>query len=180
MTTDTQENPLTDFSGCHVGITRNFTKLGELPALVAQPDKAEQVRQTAAELRQFFRDVVLQHHTDEEKELFAAVKAVLRQHLDQGMLASGYIGRLTEEHRHLEGLWAYIEPDIKRLEKGKPVELKLDAIQQLSADYLAHANFEEQYFLPLAEQLLSVNDMAALGMSLHMRHLDDHTNTCYI
>jgi hypothetical protein len=38
--------------------------------------------------------------------------------------------------------------------------------------YLVHANFEEQWFLPLAERILGRdgNHMAALGMALHLRH----------
>ena len=40
------------------------------------------------------------------------------------------------------------------------------------AQYQAHARFEEQEFLPLSEKILSRNGdhMAALGLSLHMRH----------
>lgn len=38
--------------------------------------------------------------------------------------------------------------------------------------YKAHANSEETVFLPLAEKILgrNSNHMAALGLSLHMRH----------
>jgi hypothetical protein len=38
--------------------------------------------------------------------------------------------------------------------------------------YNAHANYEETEFLPLAETILgrNANHMAALGLSLHMRH----------
>jgi hypothetical protein len=38
--------------------------------------------------------------------------------------------------------------------------------------YRAHAQYEESEFLPLSQTILSRNSnhMAALGMSLHMRH----------
>lgn len=180
MTTEKPSDPLTDFSGCHVGITRNFSRLGELPGFLQQAPSSAELSQLAAELRRFFHDVVLQHHADEEKELFSAVKGVLGEHLDKAMLASGYIGRLTEEHRHLEKLWQIIEPELKQLEKGKPVTLNAAAMRQLSEDYLAHASFEEQYFLPLAEELLSENELSALGMSLHMRHQEHNAIKRYI
>jgi len=40
------------------------------------------------------------------------------------------------------------------------------------ARYSAHAEAEERVFLPLAEKILgrNSNHMAALGLSLHMRH----------
>jgi hypothetical protein len=39
--------------------------------------------------------------------------------------------------------------------------------------YQAHAQLEEQAFLPLAQTVLgrNGNHMAALGLSLHMRHV---------
>ena len=39
--------------------------------------------------------------------------------------------------------------------------------------YQAHAQLEEQAFLPLAQTILGRNDnhMAALGLTLHMRHV---------
>ena len=38
--------------------------------------------------------------------------------------------------------------------------------------YASHASYEEQEFLPLAQEILgrSSSDMAALGISLHLRH----------
>jgi hypothetical protein len=39
--------------------------------------------------------------------------------------------------------------------------------------YLAHARLEEDVFLPLSQTILgrNSNHMAALGMSMHMRHV---------
>ena len=44
---------------------------------------------------------------------------------------------------------------------------------ELVASYRGHASYEEAVFLPLSQQILSrnANHMAALGMSLHMRHV---------
>jgi hypothetical protein len=43
----------------------------------------------------------------------------------------------------------------------------------LISRYKAHAGLEETVFLPLAEKILgrNSNHMAALGLSLHMRHV---------
>ena len=47
-----------------------------------------------------------------------------------------------------------------------------DAVRALVDTYMGHARFEEQQFLPLAHTILgrNSNHMAALGLSLHMRH----------
>ena len=55
---------------------------------------------------------------------------------------------------------------------GQPADVDPQDVRSLVAQYQAHARFEEQEFLPLSEQILSRNSdhMAALGLSLHMRH----------
>ena len=95
------------------------------------------------------------------------------------MLARGYIARLTEEHRYLESRWKYIDKMLKKIIKGKTTELDIPALTQFAEDYLAHAEFEEAYFLPLAGEILSDGDKAELGMSLHIRHLE-YPNRTYI
>ena len=50
------------------------------------------------------------------------------------------------------------------------------------AHYQAHAAFEEATFLPLSQTILGRNDhhMAALGLSLHMRHTPLKVKGTYI
>lgn len=168
---DSDENPLTNFSGCHEGIIKNFEQLGVLPDLIEQADKASEIRTLSAKLFRFYHDVVLEHHAEEEEELFAAVLDSLEED-DNSELAKKYIDRLVKEHRELEQLWKSIEPDIKRLSKGKSASLDIKTVEELSKKYLAHADFEEEYFLPLSEKILRKNGLSALGLSLHMRHDD--------
>jgi len=166
------DTPITDFSGCHIGIIQHFNQLKTLPDLLGKLETFEEARELAGELRQFFKKVVLPHHEDEEHELFPIVIDALDRHPEQAMLAKGYIGRLIHEHRHLERSWKTIDKTLKRITKGKVTELNIDSLSQFATDYIAHAKFEEQYFLPLAEQILSQSDQEKLGMSLHVRHLD--------
>jgi hemerythrin-like domain-containing protein len=138
-----------------------------LPALL---EPAEEACSIAERTRQFFSDVVLTHHQEEERELFTAVMASASgsEELEQ---VRAIITRLTAEHRELERCWAGIEPPLKKLARGELARVDAQAIDQLTAGYKAHAEYEEQHFLPLAEKILGRNEnhMAALGMSLHMR-----------
>ena len=80
--------------------------------------------------------------------------------------------RLTQEHRMVEALWKSLESGLKRVAKGQSTDLDVSAVQRLVSEYTAHAAYEEAEFLPLSEKILSRNSnhMAALGLSLHMRH----------
>lgn len=48
----------------------------------------------------------------------------------------------------------------------------MTAVKELVQAHTAHARFEEEQFLPLAQAVLSRNGnhMDALGLSLHLRH----------
>lgn len=166
------DNPITDFSGCHDGILAEFVKLKMLPELLSDENTTEDAKQAAQELSRFFKKVVKPHHDDEEVELFASVRDALKKHPEKAMTVRGYIARLVEEHRYLEKTWKKIDKTLKKISKGKTADIDTAALTQFAEDYLSHAEFEEQFFLPLAEEILSKQDKAKLGMSLHIRHLD--------
>lgn len=164
----TTQNPLNEFSGCHAGIIANFQQLAELPQHLHNADKTQE---TAQKLYDFFYKVVLKHHAEEEEELFDAIRSPAAK-ADPADIhnAIAQAASLTQEHRHLEHLWSQIEPAIKKLAKGKLANLDIDIVNELSTAYLAHAHFEENEFLPLAAKVLEGNGLAALGLSLHIRH----------
>lgn len=80
--------------------------------------------------------------------------------------------RLTEEHRELESSWKRLEAELKRVARGQDSHLDVAELERFVARYRAHAQFEEVEFLPLAQSILGrvSTHMAALGLSLHMRH----------
>lgn len=167
-TVDT-DAPLTNFSHCHEGILRRLSALDELPDLLAPAARARQVAEQSVG---FFREAIFEHHQEEERELFPAVLASARPGEETDRVQA-LVRRLTHEHRMLEGLWKRLESDLKKVAKGQSTDLDVSALQRLVTDYAAHAAFEEAEFLPLSETILGrdSNHMAALGLSLHLRHL---------
>jgi len=162
------ETPLAAFSHCHDGILSQLEAFAELPELVLAADRA---RRIAAQTLALFEPGVLEHHRDEEQELFPATQrsAVPGPEAD-GVQAMAE--RLVREHRAIEELWKRVRPGVKQAAAGKPVELDIPAIAELIRAYTVHARFEEEHFLPVAQEVLgrNGNHMAALGLSLHMRH----------
>jgi hemerythrin-like domain-containing protein len=167
-TADDKDAPIANFSQCHVGIIGHLDALGELPALMAP---AQRARKLAADMLQFFDAVILEHHAQEERELFPAVLQSAARGQEQDHVRT-MVERLTTEHRQIEAWWARIKPQLKQISKGHDTDLDTVAVQQMVSEYHAHAAFEEAQFLPLSQEILgrNQNHMAALGMSLHMRH----------
>jgi hemerythrin-like domain-containing protein len=161
--------PLTNFTDCHVGILRRLNALDELPALL---EPAARAREIAEQSLEFFREAIFEHHLEEERELFPAVLASATPG-EEHQRAKAMTERLTQEHRMIEALWKSLEGGLKRVAKGHSTDLDTADLQRLVSEYTRHARYEETEFLPLSEQILSRNSnhMAALGLSLHMRHV---------
>lgn len=164
------ESPLEQFTQCHAGIRQRLDTLGELPGLL---EAAARARSLAAEALDFFRKAMPAHHEDEERELFPAVEAAAVGP-DEAAYVKAIAQRLVREHRHIESLWATIEPALKAMARGHDAALDSGAAHALAAAYRAHADYEEQVYLPLAQRILrrrGDREMAALAVSLHMRHV---------
>lgn len=160
--------PIEDFTHCHAGIFKKLDLLGELPDLL---EPAARAREIADQSVEFFREAIFEHHLDEERELFPAVLASAEKGTEQDRVRV-MVQRLTGEHRELENLWKRLESGLKKVAKGQPAEVDVGDIQRLVLQYRTHARYEEAEFLPLSQTILgrNGNHMAALGMSLHMRH----------
>lgn len=160
--------PVDDFSNCHSGIVRQLDALADLPALL---EPAQRARTTAQQTLVFFRDVVIEHHADEERELFPAVLASAAPGEERDAIQV-MVDRLTAEHRQVEAQFQRLESALKKVAKGQDTDLSAAAVAELVRVYKGHAAFEEARFLPQAQAILgrNRNHMAALGVSLHMRH----------
>ncbi len=162
-------SPLTDFSHCHEGIVARLNAFAALPELM---EAATRARQIAQETLAFFRGAVFDHHKDEEKDLFPAVLAHATpgaEHLE----VQSMVETLTAEHRRIEALWLDLEPQLEKVAKGADVNFNSAATQELVDRYRAHARFEEERLLPLAQTILGRQsaDLAELGLALHTRHV---------
>lgn len=160
--------PLAGFSQCHFGIASQLQAFTELPALLAA---AVQARNVASHTLSLFKYAVASHHADEENELFPAVLRSAAKG-EEAEKVRVMIKRLVAEHRKIESIWKDLEPAVKAVAKNQPADLDLQAVEALVQTYLKHARFEEEEFLPLAEAILgrNGNHMAALGLSLHLKH----------
>lgn len=161
--------PLDTFSHCHDGILAQLAAMDRLPELARA---LLQARQQADAVLQFYRTVVINHHEEEERILFDAVLRSCSEG-DEYARVKAITERLTQEHRQVEAQFAGLEPELKKLARGQACQLDAAALGALVQQYRAHAEFEEREFLPLSHVILSRNSnhMAALGLSLHVRHV---------
>jgi hemerythrin-like domain-containing protein len=160
--------PVEGFAHCHEAILAQLREVEQLPALAESAARARRVAKATAE---FYRQVVLIHHSEEEQELFGAVLASAERG-DERARVQAIVTRLTQDHRHIESLWREIEPALADVARGHDAALDATKLARFVASYRTHAQVEEELFLPLCRAILgrNGNHMAALGMSLHARH----------
>lgn len=162
-------SPVEGFSQCHRGILDGLQALRELPELQQAAQRARQVAQQTLKL---LDHAVMEHHADEERELFEAVLRSAHAGTERDRVQQ-LVTQLTQEHREIEALWKRMRPAVQQAATARDGELRQDAVDLLVQAYRGHARLEEESFLPLAREILGRdgNHMAALGLSLHMRHV---------
>lgn len=168
--TSPADAPLRQFRGAHGNIIEGLEKLQELPALAAAMERA---RTTATAILALFDDVVREHHSEEEQELFVSVRRSCRDDAEARQV-DDLVALLTSQHRQIEAMWDTVRPAVARVAAGKGSgDFMFGAeIDRLVSLYRAHAAQEEEVFLPLADMILrrNANHMEALGIALHLRH----------
>lgn len=163
--------PLQDFSRCHVEfVTLLEASLG-LPEMVATATRA---RGCAADVLKMFRDRLLAHHDDEERDLFPAVLQVAGPGTEAER-AQAMVAQLVREHREIAQLWKQLEPAMQAIANGALPLLDSELLHELVMRFNEHVRAEEVEFLPFAQRVLArqAADMAALGLALHRRHEAD-------
>ena len=160
--------PFDTLHHAHGAIVSQLNDLADLPRLVVLMQRA---RELAARTLVLFNGEVLRHHQDEERELFPAVLRSAEPH--ERPQVESMVERLQAEHRWIERLWRELEPAFKCMARGRADPLDSAALVELVRLYAQHARYEEEHFLPLAQEILGRNPhhVAAFGASLHIRRL---------
>ena len=128
-------------------------------------------RACAADVVKMFRDRLLAHHDDEERDLFPAVLQVARPGVEADR-AQAMVEQLVREHREIAQLWKQLQPAVQGIANGYLPRLDTALLQELLRRFNEHVRTEEEEFLPFAQQVLArqADDMAMLGLALHRRH----------
>jgi hemerythrin-like domain-containing protein len=161
------DGALAGFSDCHHDFVAQLHSALYLPELVSAAAKA---RAMASDLLKMFSQGVAMHHAEEERELFPAVLHAAQpgEELEE---VRAMVAQLVREHRDMEARWAELRPAVEAVARGESPTLDAPLIEDLVQHFFAHAHYEEEHFLPLAQKILGRHGevMAALGRTLHER-----------
>ena len=162
------DGSLAGFSDCHHDFVAQLHSALYLPELVTAAAKA---RVLANDLLKMFSEGVPAHHAEEECELFPAVLRAAQPGAELDSVRS-MVAQLVREHRELDASWTQLRPAVEAVARGETPAVDAALIEDMVQHFFAHAHFEEEHFLPLAQEILARQSdaMAALGRAVHERH----------
>lgn len=161
------EAPLEMLSACHHRIERQCNTLRRLAPHLREHGSDDEARIAASRIMRYFDTSALQHHADEEVDLFPALlesmagsDAVCIRQLTDGLAA---------DHRRLEAGWRRLRIPLAQIADGQPAELPADTLEGFVKLYEDHMQREEDELLPMAARLLSDADITRIGQAMRQR-----------
>jgi hemerythrin-like domain-containing protein len=163
--------PLEALKTCHKRIKSECEKLRELAAHLRDKGGDRQARQTAAAVMRYFDTAARYHHEDEEEDLLPRMMAAAT--IGRGSRLTRMVADIASEHRAMDKEWTELRAVLQEISAGEKAAV-LDAldVDRFVKLYQSHIAVEEASVYPLAEMLLSNEDLAAIGASMAQRRGD--------
>lgn len=162
------DDPLEMLLACHRRIEKQLDTLKRLRSHVeARGVDAEASTAAQAVLRYFLKSAV-QHHDDEEKDLFPLLEQRIT---DAGERARFEALRATleREHREVQAAWARLRKPLEGIAEGLTRTLPADEVHAFVAAYAHHIVAEESALQEFFNRWLDADDRVTLGRSMSAR-----------
>lgn len=161
------EAPLEMLSACHHRIERQCETLRRLVAHLANHGPDADARAAATAVMRYFDTAARDHHADEERDLFPALRESMAG--SDAVCIRQMIDSLALEHRSLESQWASLRPVLVLIEGGLSSSLPAADVERFVDDHEAHIAREESELLPMAARLLDDAALTSIGRAMRER-----------
>lgn len=160
-------NPLEALKTCHVRIRAECVKLRDLADRVQEGPCDEESRRAAGALMRYFDTAARFHHEDEEEDLLPRMMAAAT--IGRGSRLTRLIADIATEHQEMDKIWKELRAELQEISAGEKLPLNVLAVDRFVKLYASHIMIEETNVYPLAEMLLSKDDLAQIGASMAER-----------
>ena len=159
--------PLDTLKACHERIRAECGKLREFADRVKDKGCDDEVRQLAAALMRYFDTAARYHHEDEEDDLLPRMMAAAT--MGRGSRLTRLVAEIATEHREMEKIWTELRAALQEISAGENLPLNVLVVDRFVKLYASHITVEESNVYPLAEMLLSKEDLEQIGASMAER-----------
>lgn len=158
--------PLELMRTSHARIRRQCETLMQLVAKIKKQGCDKTARKTSAVVIEKLDIATFHHKEDEEQDLLPRMVASATK--SRGSSLTNMVADITSEHRVLHRAWIELRAELQEFSAGDRDSLNSLAVDRFVKLYRTHILMEEAAVYPLAEMLLSKEDLVAIGA--HMAH----------
>ena len=159
--------PLEALKACHARIRAQCDTLGRLVDHMSGHGCDAEARQAAAAVMRYFDTAARAHHEDEEEDLLPRMVAAAT--LSRGSRLTRLVADIATEHREMERLWTELRAVLQEISAGEATQLDPLDVDRFRKLYQTHMALEESNVIPLAEMLLSREDIDQIGAAMAQR-----------
>lgn len=156
------DEPLEMLEACHERIASQLATLERLVPYVAAHGADPAARDAARAVMRYFDTAGVNHHLDEEEDLFPALRA--SKACDPALLEL-----LLGEHRDMLRAYEGLRRRLLEIGEGNGASLDKAEVDAFAAAYRRHIEREEAQLLPAAREALDAPVRRALGLSMGAR-----------
>ena len=158
----TFDEPLAMLVACHGRIHKQLGTLARLERHVPVHGHDADARAAARAIMRYFDSAAVHHHEDEEQSLMPRVLAKAPE-------ARALASRLARDHDALAEHWRKLRPLLSGIATGQRAALPPKLVRDVTEAYEAHIAFEENELIPLAQDVLGADEIAAMGREMMLR-----------
>ena len=156
------DDPLGMLRACHTRIERQLSTLERLVRHLPEYGTDAQARSAARTLLRYFDTAEPNHHADEEASVFPRLLA-------RAPSARELVARLENEHERLGGNWRRLRPLLAGIASGQRANLPPALVHDVQRAYDEHLAIENDVLLPTCVDVLTQDDLAAIGREMAAR-----------
>lgn len=156
------DDPLAVLEACHQRMLAQCDILEKLPDHLAANGLDDEARNAVRRIVTYFSTSALQHHQDEEQDLFPLLNR-------QSLKLADLVHRLKQDHRRLDALWAQLLPLLKApagLSENPEFASHAAAFCNACRE---HVELENSELLSLARHIVSQSQLQEMGRAMARR-----------
>lgn len=161
------EAPLEMLAACHQRIQRQCDTLQRLLPHLQAHGADTQAREAASAVMRYFDRAAIDHHADEEQDLFPALLEAMAG--SDAVCLRELVDALTRQHRELDAHWQALRAALVRVAAGDAAALTAERVDTFVAAYTEHLRREESELLPMAERLIDDRTLQQIGRAMRLR-----------
>jgi len=161
------DEPLEMLNACHGRIRDQLATLEKLVPHLAREGCDAAAQEAARAVMRYFDLAGVQHHQDEEQDLFPLLRryAAERGRGDVGAA----LGELEREHRTMDEVYARIRGRLADVAEARSARLDIEQVAHFAWIYRSHIMREEAAAFGFAAEVLTEEDRAGLGARMAQR-----------